>query len=115
MRDLLDLVVIKVEENQIGQRDKVLNLCDMIMLQVEETEALLSFKKRHVRQVALVEIEPFGVGLALTRLAVHDEHAGDLRQLREDDFVLVFHASDDSVLEQVSIALIILHSILVRS
>jgi len=61
-----------------------------------------------VSQVSLVQNQPVGVGVSLAGLAVDDEDAGDLRQLGEDDLVLVLDAADDAVLQQVAVPLVLL-------
>ena len=49
MCDFLYLIIVQVKEDQIWEGDQVLNFSDMVVLQVEQTEALLSFQKGHVR------------------------------------------------------------------
>lgn len=58
----------------------------------------------------LVEIQTFGVRSTFGRLTVNNEHARDLRQLSEDDLVVVFNAAHDAVFEQVAVAFILFGS-----
>lgn len=80
----------------------------MVVLQIEQTQALFALEQGHMGELTLVQIQTFGVGGALRGLTVHDEHAWDLWQFSEDDLVVVLDAAHDSVLEQVAVALILL-------
>jgi len=61
-----------------------------------------------VRQFSLVQLQALRVGCPLTRLTVNDENAWDLRQLCEDDLVLVFNSSDNSISKQVAVPFVFL-------
>lgn len=67
------------------------------MLQVEQPKALFALEQGHVRQLAFIELKALGIRCSLAWLAIDDEYARDLRQLSEDDLVLVFDRSDDSI------------------
>lgn len=59
-------------------------------------------------QVALVQVEALGVGVALAGLTIDDEDSGDLGQLSKDDLVLILDPTHDAVLEEVTVPLIVL-------
>ena len=59
-----------------------------------------------MREIALVEVEPVRVGIALRRLPVDHEHARDLRQLGKNNLVFVFYSANDTVLKKVSITFV---------
>ena len=61
-----------------------------------------------MRQITLVKNQAVRVGVTLARLPVHDEHARNLRQLSEDDLVLVLDAADYAILQQVPVPLVLL-------
>ena len=105
--DLFNVIVVEVQEYQVGQADQVFNPRDQIVLQVEQSEALFALQQRHVAQFSLVQLEALWVGSSLAWLPVDDEDARDLRQLSEDDLVLIFNAANDSIGQQVAIPLII--------
>ena len=106
VRDLFDVVVVKIQEDQSWQTNQVLDFLDVVVLEVQKTKTLLTFEQRHVCEVPLVEVEPVGIGVPLRRLPVHHEHSWNLRELSEDDLVFIFNSSDDTVFQQVSISLI---------
>ena len=56
----------------------------------------------------LVKLKSLRIGSSFTGFSVDDEDAGDLGELSEDDLVLVFDHSHDSVGEQVPVPFIIL-------
>ena len=106
--DLLDVVVVEVEEDEVRQGHQVLYPCDQVVLQVEEAKTFLALEEGHVGELALIKLEAFGVGGPLARLAIDDEHARNLRQLSEDDLVLILNTPHNTIGEQVAIALVIL-------
>ena len=95
--DLLNVIVVQVQEDQVGQRHQVLDSCDQVMLQIEQSKSLFAFKQWHMTQFSLVQLESLRIGGSLTRLTIDDKDAWDLGQLCEDDLVLIFNSSDDTV------------------
>ena len=59
-------------------------------------------------KITLIQNKSVRIGIAFARLPVNDEHARNLRQLGEDDLILVFNAAHDPILEKVPIPLILL-------
>ena len=56
MRNFLDLIVVKIEEDQIREGDEVFDLADVVVLEVEETESFFAFEEGHVGEFAFVEV-----------------------------------------------------------
>lgn len=108
MSDLFDLVVIEVKENETRQRHQVFDLGNVVMLQVQQAEALLSFQQGHVWELALVEVQSLGVHVTLRGLPIDHEDSWNLWQFGKDDLVFVLHSTHDSVLQEVAISLILL-------
>ena len=61
MTDVLNVIVVEIEEDQVRKTDKVLNLGDQVVLQVQQTEALLALKEGHVGKFPLVQLQSFWV------------------------------------------------------
>ena len=83
--DILDEVVMEVEVEQVGQRNQVLNLTDLVVLEGKHLQLLLSLQQRHVAQLQSIQIQLLDVGLTLHWPPVADPDIGDLRQFGEDD------------------------------
>jgi len=69
---------------EVGHAYEVFNLRNLVVLQVQIFDLLLSFKKWDVSQQTRVESHLFGVGLTLTRSSVDNHDVGDLGQLDVD-------------------------------
>jgi len=65
MGDLLDIIVVKIQEDQSRQAHQVFNFLNVVMLKIEQTEAFLTLQERHVSEVSLVQVQPIGVGVSL--------------------------------------------------
>ena len=64
MRYLLNVIVVQVKKNQSWQAYKIFNFLDMIMLEVEQAETLLSLKQGHVSEVSLIEVQSIWVSIS---------------------------------------------------
>ena len=60
-----------------------------------------------MRKFPLVKLQSFWVRCSLARLPVYDQNAWNLREFSEDDLVVIFNLSDNSIGEQVAVSLII--------
>lgn len=107
MTDVLNVIVVEIKEYQIWKTDKVLDLGDQVVLQVQQTEALLTLKEGHVGKFPLVQLQSFWVRCSLTRLPVHDQNPWNLGEFSKDDLVIIFNLSDNSICEQVAVSLVI--------
>ena len=106
MRYFFYAIVVQIQEDECGQADQVLNFRNVIVLQVQKSEALLSFQEGHVGQLSLVEVQPIRIGISLRWLPVDDEHTWNLRQLCKYDLVFVFDPAHYSVFEEVAVTFI---------
>ena len=59
--DVLDVIVVEIEEDQVRKTDKVLDFGDQVVLQVQQTEALLTLKEGHMGKFPLVKLQSFWV------------------------------------------------------
>ena len=106
MRYLFDVIIVQIQEYQSRQAYEIFNFLDVVMLQVQESETFLTFKQRHVRQIALVKVQTVWIGISLWWLPVDHKDPRYLWQLCKYDFIFIFNSSNNSVLEQISISLI---------
>ena len=106
--DLGELVRAQVEEVKVGQTHQILNLGYLIAMQVHVLDSLLSFEQWDVRQVPSVQAHLVGIDLPLRWSTVHDQDAWNLWQFDKDGEGLRLNKVYVSVLEQVTIPLILL-------
>ena len=78
------------------------------MLQVKQTESLLSLQQRHVGELSLVKLQSLRVCIPLAWLSVDDKDARDLWQLSKDDLVVILNHAHNTVCEQISVSLVLL-------
>lgn len=100
---VLDLVVIEIQVEQVGQGYQILNLDDLVVLVGEDLELLLSLQQGHMSQVQVVQVHLLEVGNALTGSPVAHPDALYLWQLRKDDVAIILHSPQRPILDQVAI------------
>ena len=105
--DLLYMIVVEVQEDQVWQRHQVLDPCDQVMLQIEQSKSFFAFKQWHMTQFSLVQLESLRIGCPFTRLTIDDKDAWYLWQFGKNDLVLILDAPHNSIGQQVTIAFII--------
>jgi hypothetical protein len=106
--DLLKLIRAQIQEGQIWQRDKVFKLVNLIVLEVQALDLLLSLQEWDVFESSGVKLHLLSILFSLSRPSINDHDPRDLWQLNIEVVGLLLNEVEVTMPQQVPVAVILL-------